>query len=165
MKPDALDHLPTHHQAISLRRDVCAGLMFIAFGLWGLAAAYDLDMGTLSEMGPGFFPRVVSGLLILLGIGIMATGFSKNAERLELPWTLRPILMIVIASLAFALLLERAGIVLAISANVFIGVLAGERPSVPALIVLTIALIVASIALFIWALGMQIPIWPRFSGF
>lgn len=165
MKPEALDHYPTHRKAIFLRRDICAGLMFVASGLWGLAAAYDLEMGTLSEMGPGFFPRAVSGLLILLGIGIVMTGFSKNAELLELPWTLRPILTIVIASLAFALLLERAGIVLAISANILIGVLAGERPSVPALIVLTISLIVASIALFVWALGMQIPIWPRLTGF
>ena len=44
--------------------------MFVAFGVWGLVAAADLDMGTLSEMGPAYFPRSVSSLLILLGIAI-----------------------------------------------------------------------------------------------
>lgn len=165
MNPGALDQDAARPKATSVRRDVCAGLMFIAFGLWGFAAAYNLETGTLSEMGPGFFPRAASSLLILFGLAIGATGLTKNAARLELPWTLRPILMIVIASLAFALLLERAGIVLAISANIFIGVLAGERPSLPVLLLLTMSLIAASIVLFVLALGMQIPIWPRFSGF
>lgn len=149
---------------LRLRRDVFAGLMFIAFGLWGLAASYDLEMGTLSEMGPAYFPRVVSGLLIALGSAITCTGFFRHAAILELPWALRPILMVTIASLAFALLLERAGIVNAITATVFIGVLAGERLRWLPLIALTAGLIVASIALFIWALGMRIPVWPSLSG-
>lgn len=151
-------------KGVVLRRDVFAGLMFIAFGLWGIAAAADLDMGALSEMGPAYFPRAVSSLLILLGLAITATGFSRNAVMLELPWTLRPILMVTIASLSFALLLERAGIVLAITATVFIGVLAGERLKWFPLIALTATLIIASIALFVWALGMRIPIWPNLSG-
>jgi hypothetical protein len=148
----------------ALRLNVFAGLMFVTFGLWGLGAAADLDMGTLSEMGPAFFPRAVSGLLILLGLAIAATGFSRNAVMLELPWTMRPILMVTIASLSFALLLERAGIVLAITATVFIGGLAGERLKWFPLFALTTILIVASIALFIWALGMRIPVWPNVSG-
>jgi hypothetical protein len=151
-------------KGVALRRDVFAGLMFVAFGLWGLAAAADLEMGTLSEMGPAYSPRAVSGLMILLGLAVTATGFSKGAAILELPWALRPILMVTIASLAFALLLERAGIVLAITATVFIGILAGERLKWLPLVALTVALIIGSIALFIWALGMRIPVWPNFSG-
>jgi putative tricarboxylic transport membrane protein len=72
--------------------------------------------------------------------------------------------MVTIASLAFALLLERAGIVIAITATVFIGALAGERLKWLPLIALTATLIIASIALFVWALGMRIPVWPSFSG-
>lgn len=151
-------------KTVSPRRDVFAGLMFVCFGVWGLAAAGDLEMGSLSEMGPAYFPRAVSCLLILLGIAITTTGFSKNAARLELPWALRPILMVTLASLAFALLLERAGIVLALSANVLIGAMAGRWPGWLMLVLLATSLIVASIALFVWALGMQIPIWPNFSG-
>ena len=147
-----------------LRRDVLAGLMFVAFGLWGIVAAADLEMGTLSEMGPAYFPRAVSCLLILLGLAVTATGFSKDAVILELPWALRPILVITMASLAFALLLERAGIVLAITATVFIGVQAGERLKWLPLVALTAGLIIGCIALFIWALGMRMPIWPNFFG-
>jgi Tripartite tricarboxylate transporter TctB family len=147
-----------------LKRDVLAGLMFIAFGSWGLIAAADLEIGTLAEMGPAYFPRAICGILILLGVAITLTGFPKGSATLVEPWALRPIAMVSIASLAFAALLERAGIVLAITATVFIGVRAGERLKLLPLVALTAALILASVALFVWALGMRIPVWPRFPG-
>jgi hypothetical protein len=147
---------------ILLKRDVLAGLMFMGFATWGFLASGGLEMGALSEMGPAYFPRIVSSILMLLGIGIALTGFSGASPMLVKHWALRPILMILLASLAFAVLLERAGIVIAISVTVYIGVLAGERLRPLPLIALTAVLIIASVALFIWALGMQIPVWPRF---
>lgn len=149
---------------LRLKRDLFAGLMFVAFGGWGLLAGYDLEAGTLSEMGPAYFPRIVSCLLILLGLGIAVSGLSRDAEPIRLPWSLRPVLMITLASLAFALLLERAGIVVAITTTILIGAFAGERPGWLTLFGLIVSLIIASIALFVWALGMQIQIWPRFIG-
>jgi MFS superfamily sulfate permease-like transporter len=72
--------------------------------------------------------------------------------------------MVSLASLAFAVLLERTGIVVALTTTVVIGVLAGERLKLIPLIALTATLILASIALFVWALGMRIPVWPRVAG-
>jgi Tripartite tricarboxylate transporter TctB family len=157
-------HSDRKSPVLVFKRDVLAGLMFITFGTWGFIAAADLDIGTLAEMGPAYFPRIVCGILILLGVGIMFTGFLDRSTAFSEPWVLRPIVMVSIASLAFAALLERAGIVLAITATVFIGALAGERPKPLTLVALTAALILASIALFVWALGMRISVWPRFAG-
>jgi hypothetical protein len=42
---------------VRLTKNFLAGLMFIGFGLLGLWLSVPLDNGTLSDMGPGYFPR------------------------------------------------------------------------------------------------------------
>ena len=146
-----------------LKPDVFAGLMFVSFAAWGFIVSASLDPGTSAEMGPGYFPRLISGILLALGLAIIAIGIAKTSFTPFGQWSIRPIVLISIASLAFAALLERGGIVLAISAAVLIGGFAGERPKPLPLLALTAFLILASIALFIWGIGIPLPIWPRLS--
>lgn len=145
-----------------LKPDVLAGLMFMAFAGWGFAVSAGLDGGSSSEMGPGYFPRLVSGILMVLGVAIAVLGGLKPLSVPHASWSLRPIVMLSLASLAFAGLLERGGIVLALCAAVFIGVFAGERPKLLPLLLLTATLVLVSIVLFIWGIGIPLPIWPRF---
>jgi hypothetical protein len=42
--------------------------MFIAIGVAALVSGRDLRMGTAVRMGAGFFPFVLTGVLILLGL-------------------------------------------------------------------------------------------------
>ena len=53
--------------------DALAGLLFIAFGLLFGVQALGLELGTAFRMGPGYFPLVLSGILILLGLAIVAS--------------------------------------------------------------------------------------------
>ncbi len=53
---------------ITNKRDFLAGLMFIAIGVAALVSGRDLRMGTAVRMGAGFFPFVLTGVLILLGL-------------------------------------------------------------------------------------------------
>lgn len=144
-----------------LRADVLCGLMFVAFAAWGFTAAAGLDAGSAVEMGPGYFPRLVSAILLLLGLAITATGLIAAGAPPVSGWVLRPIAMVSVAALAFAVLLERAGIVIAIIAVIAIGALAGSRIELKSLALLALLLIGASIALFVVAIGIPLPIWPR----
>jgi len=144
-----------------LRADVWCGAMFMAFAAWGFAASAGLDGGTAVSMGPGYFPRLVSTLLLLLGLSISIAGLWPAKAAGLGTWTLRPILLVSLASLAFAVLLQRAGIVLSIVAVVAIGALAGSRIEPWPLVGLTVLLVASSIALFVVALGIPLPIWPR----
>lgn len=47
------------------------GYLFVAIGLFFLIYILPFDTGTMKEIGPGFFPRVVSSLLIMLGLFII----------------------------------------------------------------------------------------------
>jgi hypothetical protein len=145
-----------------LTRDVFAGLMFIGFAAWGFWAASDLAAGTATDIGPAYVPRLIA--IVLLGLGVIILGIGLlGAERRRLPaWPLRPISFVTLACLAFALLLQRGGIVLAITVTVAIGSFAGRPPHLVTLLLLDAALVIASVGLFIWGLGLPIPIWPSF---
>ena len=48
-------------------KDFLAGILFVAFGLFGLWLARTLPAGTASAMEAGYFPRLVCGLLVAIG--------------------------------------------------------------------------------------------------
>ena len=45
-------------------KDLVAGLMFIAIGITAIVIASNYTLGTAARMGPGYFPRILSILLI-----------------------------------------------------------------------------------------------------
>lgn len=52
-------------------KDFYAALIYLAFGLGGLWFGATYPMGTAGRMGAGYFPKVLSSLLVLLGIVAM----------------------------------------------------------------------------------------------
>ena len=49
-------------------KDVWAGLMLIGIGAAAIVLARDYPFGTALRMGPGYFPIVLGGLLIVFGL-------------------------------------------------------------------------------------------------
>ena len=48
---------------IKNKKDFWAGIFFIAFGAGAAAVAQENALGTLSRMGPGFFPTALGVIL------------------------------------------------------------------------------------------------------
>ena len=89
-------------------KDFWAGLMFIGTGLFFAVWAYAFyQMGTAVRMGPAYFPFVLGGLLMFLGLLVFIEGFAfeGTGEPLQLPFN---IVDLVVAVAIFALLLELA---------------------------------------------------------
>lgn len=55
---------------IKNRRDLFAGLLLSAFGVFFLVYSLQYPIGTVNLMGPGFFPMCVSVVLTMFGIVI-----------------------------------------------------------------------------------------------
>ena len=51
-----------------LTKDFLSGLMFVAFGLAALYFGQHLAVGTPVRMGPGYVPRMLSMILLALGV-------------------------------------------------------------------------------------------------
>lgn len=71
---------------MTLHADHVAGGVFAALGVLVLMIGWDLPFGTLSTPGAGMLPKLMAGLLILFGIGIVATGAESQALS-QLPWS------------------------------------------------------------------------------
>jgi putative tricarboxylic transport membrane protein len=141
------------------QQDLAAGLFLIAVAMVARYFAADLAMGRLVRMGPGYLPTVLSWILAGLGVLIAARGFLTDGPRLE-SWAWRPLLALLGALVAFGLLLQDAGLAIAIIVTTGISSLAARGADVVTVLILGIALAALSTVLFIWLLGLPLTIWP-----
>lgn len=138
--------------------DFAAGIFFAAVAATVLALSRNYDFGTVRAIGPGFFPTIVAAPLALLGIVLILRAFrGQDDEAPEL--RLRPMLLILAGSLSFALLVRPAGFAAAIVVMVLIGCASAAGASFRVSLATAIILAAGSVAIFVMALGLPIPIF------
>jgi putative tricarboxylic transport membrane protein len=49
-------------------KDIVAGLLFIVIGVFFKYHSQTYSLGSVSNMGPGYFPDLISTLLLVVGI-------------------------------------------------------------------------------------------------
>ena len=145
--------------AAAFNRDFAAGLMFAAWGVAGLWFGRDLPIGIALRMGPGYVPWLLSWALVLLGSVIAIKGAVFGGEPLT-RWNVRPLIFLPLSLLAFAVLIEPAGLPIATLAVVIAGAVAGPEFRLGEVVVLGLCLAVCSVALFIYGLGLPMTVWP-----
>jgi hypothetical protein len=140
-------------------KDFLAGNLYMAFGLLGLWLGRTLETGSANAMEAGYFPRLVCGLLIVIGAALAVTSVVRGGEGLQRgKW--RPFTFVTLSCLAFALLLHPFGLVLTFVISIVLARLAeGNIRAIP-LILLCLILIVANVGIFVMALRIAIPLWP-----
>jgi hypothetical protein len=164
-KADAVSDAPrpanTNTWDTLARADVLSGLLFIAVAALGLWISRDYTVGTALRMGTGYVPRLLCWILMALGAIVLVQGLREKAPPVRpSAMGLRATLAVTLAIVAFALSIERLGLVLAIILLTGIGALATKtlRPLETAIAALV--LIVLSWGIFIAGLGLTIPVWP-----
>jgi hypothetical protein len=140
------------------QKDLGAGLMFVTFGALGISLS-DRDFGALGNMGPGYYPTIVSVLLVLLGLFLSAAALRGNGEKIV--WgAMRPAVAIIAAVVAFALLIEPAGYAVATLVLVAFVYLGGWSIRPVEFLVLYAVLLLGSFLLFAKALNMPLALFP-----
>jgi hypothetical protein len=92
------------------RKDLATGAIFIAFGaVYGSIALRTLPIGGALEMGPGYFPIILSGLMIAIGAAVAVRSFFLAAQSPfgKVPW--RSVVMLSLSTLFFATFLRKLG--------------------------------------------------------
>jgi hypothetical protein len=145
------------------RKNVLAGLMFVAIAAFGLWVSRDYPVGTALRMGTGYVPRLLCWILLGLGAVIFLQGLYEADRRRSgggfAGW--RAVAFVAGSLVAFALSLERLGLVIAILLLIGIGRLAARDLRPLETLVAALVLIVLSWAVFIAGLGLTIPVWPE----
>lgn len=138
--------------------DALLGLFMLFVGGLALWLCSGLSMGTAIMMGAGYFPTMIAGLL--MGVGLLLVGKSLFvAETIE-SWDWLPLATTLGAIVVFALSLERLGLAVSVVLLLFIGSLAipGRRWKEVAL--LSVVASVAAWLLFGKLLGIPLRFWP-----
>lgn len=134
--------------------DALAGVLFILFGLLFGVQALGLEIGTAFRMGPGYFPLVLSGILILLGLAIVASAIhDRGSEGIgTLAW--RGVLFILPAPIFFGLTVRGLGFVPAIFLTTLIAALASFKMRLHWAVLLAAAVTVFATVVFSYGLGL-----------
>jgi hypothetical protein len=143
-------------------RDLGAGILFIVIGLGGFWFGRALPVGVASRMGPGYFPMMLSGLIVAVGLLVLARSFVLVGPPIERP-QIRPLLFVILSMLAFGYLIQRLGLAIAVMALTVIAVLARRgKFNVLETAALAIGLAVFAVVVFIYGLKQSLPLgWDR----
>ena len=98
------------------QKDLGAGILYVAFGAVGWYIARDYGMGQASRMGPGYFPTVLSVMLMAFGLAAIVRSFvGKEGEKVgKFNW--KGVVFVCGATALFAFLLPTAGLIIALTA-------------------------------------------------
>jgi uncharacterized membrane protein len=147
------------------QKDFWAGIMFVAFGVFfaGLGSQYTL--GSAASMGAGYVPTVLGCILMVLGIIVAVGGLSpKAAEDKVDRFAWSTLLFILGPIVLFGLLLNTLGLVLCLLMLIGISSYASHEFTWKATLGNAVVLVVLCLVVFSYALKLQFPLWPAFSG-
>jgi hypothetical protein len=138
-------------------RDILAGAIFIALGLVFLVGALGLERGTAFRMGPGYFPLVLAGLLVLIGAAIALRALREEELAINMhavPW--RGLVLILGAPVLFGLTVRGLGLLPAIAIVALISSFASRRMKPVLAAGITVVLTVFCVLVFNVGLGLPI---------
>jgi hypothetical protein len=146
-------------------------MFMVAGGAFAIGAT-SYDIGDGARMGPGYFPLVLGILLAILGAAVLFQSLvveTVDGDPIG-KWAWKPLFFVLAASLAFGVLLgglpglgvPAMGMIVAIYALTIISSLAGEHFNMKEVLILATVLAAGSYVAFVWALKLQIPVWPTF---
>ena len=149
---------------IKSEKDFWSGLMFIVAGIGFAWGALNYNFGSSARPGPGYFPFGLGIILAILGLIILFKALTIEVEGGDpvgaIAW--RPLVLIVASVAVFGLLVPRLGMFISLPVLVIVASLAGDEFHWGEVIINGAILTVFSWAIFIWGLGLTIPLWPTF---
>lgn len=140
-------------------QDFWSGILFIVFGGLALWFGRNYKIGTLSGIGPGFLPMILSAGLLAVG-GILALrALAIDGPRIEQSQIV-PQLVILAAIAVFAFGIERLGLALTVAAVAITASFARRGMAWWEVIGLAVGLAVLCVVLFVQLLGQPFMVWP-----
>lgn len=143
---------------ISSPRDFWTGLIYVLLGAGAFWIALDYPLGTVGRMGPGYFPRMLAIILMIIGALALIRAFvTDSGEVTHLAW--KPLLMVCAAVVLYGVLVQTAGLVVALMVLLMLGAAASRETRFDwKSIAGMMALIAFCVLVFVKGLGLPIPI-------
>lgn len=151
-------HLKGYFMQINAK-DVASGSFFTAVGLAYFVFTWvGLPIGSALDMGPGYFPIVLSSILMMFGVVIAFRGFRSTGgtEFGRVPW--RAVFMLSIATLLFAMFFDNLGLLPGVFMLCVLSALASSKNSILKAVIVSAVISVFCTAVFGYGIGLPVPI-------
>ena len=139
--------------------DLYSGALLTAIAVVALMYIRTLAIGTVLEMGPGYFPFGLALILLGMGLCLVVKGAVAGGSQVG-RFHLKPLFFMLLSFAAFGVLVEQAGLMLAILAQVFIAHFASRETTWRESTVTGIALAATSAVVFVWLLRIPVELLP-----
>jgi len=144
-------------------KDFFTGILLLAIAAVFAYGLTELRVGTAYRMGPGYFPMLLTGLLIVFSVVLIVNGFVTDGEAIgEIPW--RALTIITVSIVLYGATLKGLGLVLALGLTVLLSTFAAEKWDAKAAVGVTIVLVAASVAIFVKGLGLPLSLFGPWVG-
>ena len=142
-------------------KDFWAGVLFVLIGIAAIAIGSRYNLGTAARMGPGYFPRILGILLIVLG-GIIALR-ALRADGPPIPaWRMRPTLVVLGSVVIFGLIVTKVGMAISVLILIVLSSAASREFRPREAVISGILLAALAVGVFVIGLKLQVPIWPTY---
>ena len=145
-------------------QDFWCGILFLLLGALAIYLARNYEMGSALQMGPGYFPTWLGGILMGFGVVIGGLAFKIEGEDnqgLALgEWAFRPWLVLTATLALFAFLMEAYfGFVPSLPVLIIGCALAHKDVHWRETLLLSLCVTAGAVAVFSYGLGMPYPLF------
>ena len=140
-------------------RDFAAGFIFFTIGVLWMTAATHYRIGKATAMGPGYFPLAVAAILAVLGASSVVRSLRFVDQEPFGRWPIAALIFVLGGIVAFALLLESAGLIAASGAVVLLCCWSRLRTRPVEAAILTVALVALVSGIFVFGLGLPVELF------
>lgn len=145
-------------------RDLISGAFLLCLGAGALVLTSYLPAGTTPADDVQEFPRIIGTLIIMIGAFISTTAvwrYRRTQKTVAMdPWVLRPLGCMILATLAFGLLMRPFGFALTATVCALVGSFAAPFPSFLRRLAVSVVVATLAVIVFLGLLGLNFPAWP-----
>lgn len=140
-----------------------SGVFFFAVGVLALVVSLGYETGTAGRMGPGYFPALLSILLIAVGVISLVLAVVKPDEAVGRP-AYGQLALITLSVVLFGLLLRPLGLIVSTFIFVMLSSFCSASHSWKKSLLLSVGLAIGCAVIFVMLLGLPIPLFGTLLG-
>jgi len=138
-------------------KDFWTGLIYIFFGSSAILIARDYGMGTAIKMGPGYFPTILGGLLVAIGVISMIRSFIVAGTPVG-AFVFKGLALVTISVLVFGFILRGLGLAIALPLLVIISAYGSTQFRWRPTLLMAAGMTIFCVFVFLKGLGIPLPI-------
>ena len=140
-------------------KDFWSGVLFMAIGVFALVYGSKYTVGTAARMGPGYFPRILGILLLVLGALITLRAFRLQGTRIP-AWKWRPTVLVLGSVVLFGIIVRPLGMAISTLILIVLASAASHEFRPKESVIAGVLLAALAVGVFVIGLNLQLPIWP-----